>query len=307
MHSYPPKMSSLYQSVPHDEEGSLTEDKEGVRTRRVRGVLSEVIERGRTHWTWIAHAVLLSASLTMFTLSLCSRGTKVDDLTFTKKYSSWSPAAPAVRYETVKFNLTPVVDSPYVGYGEEVDKAWDYIANDVGDQMISEEEALRMGSPLNSLKVKDPKTGKEGYRVGVEVFHQLHCLNLLRQGLYKNYYKDLHGDVGDASGKALHGHLGEFLCVALLRSASAILFDLSVRSYSNHWDMATTTDHCIEALRLNLMCQSDIGIFTFRLFPEYGLADDDWWPDFSTKHTCRNFEDIRKWGRDNTVSWDHNA
>ncbi|EJT81737.1 hypothetical protein GGTG_01712 [Gaeumannomyces tritici R3-111a-1] len=273
MHGYPPKMSNLYQSVPHDEEGSLTGDKEGVRTRRVRGVLSEVIERGRTHWTWIAHAVLLSASLTMLTLSLCSRGAKVDDLTFTKKYSSWSPAAPAVRYETVKFNLTPVVDSPYVGYGEEVDKAWDYIANDVGDQMISEEEALRMGSPLNSLKVKDPKTGKEGYRVGVEVFHQLHCLNLLRQGLYKNYYKDLHGDVGDASGKALHGHL----------------------------------DHCIEALRLNLMCQSDIGIFTFRLFPEYGLADDDWWPDFSTKHTCRNFEDIRKWGRDNTVSWDHNA
>ncbi|KAL8331365.1 hypothetical protein RB601_007597 [Gaeumannomyces tritici] len=240
MHGYPPKMSNLYQSVPHDEEGSLTGDKEGVRTRRVRGVLSEVIERGRTHWTWIAHAVLLSASLTMLTLSLCSRGAKVDDLTFTKKYSSWSPAAPAVRYETVKFNLTPVVDSPYVGYGEEVDKAWDYIANDVGDQMISEEEALRMGSPLNSLK---------------------------------NYYKDLHGDVGDASGKALHGHL----------------------------------DHCIEALRLNLMCQSDIGIFTFRLFPEYGLADDDWWPDFSTKHTCRNFEDIRKWGRDNTVSWDHNA
>ena len=46
---------------------------------------------------------------------------------------------------------------------------------------------------------------------------------------------------------------------------------------------------------MNLMCQSDIGIFTFRLYPEYGYADDDYWPDFSTLHTCRNFEDIRTW------------
>lgn len=37
-------------------------------------------------------------------------------------------AAPAVRYEIVRFNPTPVVDSPYVGrYGEGIDKAWDDI------------------------------------------------------------------------------------------------------------------------------------------------------------------------------------
>lgn len=66
-------------------------------------------------------------------------------------------------------------------------------------------------------------------------------------------------------------------------------------------------DHCIETLRLNLMCQSDIGIFTFRTYPEYGYESDDYWPDFSTMHTCRNFEDIRKWAIQKTVAWDHDV
>lgn len=42
-----------------------------------------------------------------------------------------APAAVAVRYETTRFtNLTPVVEGPFVGFGPEVDLAWDYIAND---------------------------------------------------------------------------------------------------------------------------------------------------------------------------------
>ena len=55
------------------------------------------------------------------------------------------------------------------------------------------------------------------------------------------------------------------------------------------------------------MCQSDIGIFTFRTYPEYGYESDDYWPDFSTMHTCRNFEDIRKWAIQKTVAWDHDV
>lgn len=41
-----------------------------------------------------------------------------------------APVAPIVRYETVRYNLTPIVEGPFVGYGPEVDKAWNYIAND---------------------------------------------------------------------------------------------------------------------------------------------------------------------------------
>lgn len=117
--------------------------------------------------------------------------------------------APIVKYETVRYNLTPLVEGPFVGYGDEVDKAWDSIANDMGDQMISEEELNRLGLPKNSLKVKDPKTGKEGYRAAVEVFHQLHCLNLLRQYVYKDYYVNIYSDIQEEE-QGLKGHVGTF-------------------------------------------------------------------------------------------------
>lgn len=38
--------------------------------------------------------------------------------------------APVVKYDTVRFNLTPMVEGPFVGYGPKVDEAWDSIAND---------------------------------------------------------------------------------------------------------------------------------------------------------------------------------
>ncbi|EHA54043.1 hypothetical protein MCOR27_006993 [Pyricularia oryzae] len=268
-------MSKVYHSVPSDEERSSVDAEKSMLTfRRERGSVAGLLEKARAHWAWIGHAVLLSTSLTLFTLSLCRRGPQLTDRTVTENYSSYSPVAPIVKYETVRYNLTPIVEGPYVGFGEEVDKAWERITLDMGDTWMTEEEVKRLGLPLDSLKLKHPKTGKEGYRAAVEVFHQLHCLNLIRQAIYKDYYKDLKGDVGEAeSPEDLTGHV----------------------------------DHCIETLRMNLMCQSDIGMFTFRLYPEYGYADDDYWPDFSTLHTCRNFEDIRQWAIDNTASWDHNV
>lgn len=79
--------------------------------------------------------------------------------------------------------------------------------------MITEEERVKLGLSPDSLKIQNPKTGEWGYRAGVEVFHQLHCLNLLRQVVHKDYYgqKDLGGDVGDADSKEdLFGHVGMF-------------------------------------------------------------------------------------------------
>lgn len=73
--------------------------------------------------------------------------------------------------------------------------------------MISQEELDRLGLPKNSLKVTDPATGKEGYRAAVEVFHQLHCLNLLRQAIYKDYYKDIYSDIQEEE-EGLKGHVG---------------------------------------------------------------------------------------------------
>ena len=76
--------------------------------------------------------------------------------------------------------------------------------------MITPQELKKIGMPESSLKYKDPVTGVEGYRVGLEVFHQLHCINLLRQVTYKDYYMEL-GNGNFASGEAeLQMHTGMF-------------------------------------------------------------------------------------------------
>ncbi|KAM7191738.1 protein of unknown function (DUF3328) domain containing protein [Rhypophila sp. PSN 637] len=231
------------------------------------------------HWIWLVHAVLLSFSITMFAMSFCRKTGSPSDPKFLEKIGTYSPLFPAVKYEKQRYSLAPIIkDSPYVGYGPSVDRAWDSIANDVADIMITEEERQKLGLSPDSLKIQNPKTGEWGYRAGIEVFHQLHCLNLLRQVIYKKEYygqKELGGDVGDAdSAEDLFGHV----------------------------------DHCIEALRENLMCQGDVSVFTFKMFPELedeGIEGN--WPDFSINHMCRNFEAIKQWNNDHAASWDYHA
>lgn len=62
--------------------------------------------------------------------------------------------------------------------------------------------------PADSLRYIDPKTGAESVRVGLEVFHQLHCVNLLRQVTYKDYYQDKSGEFLDGP-EALQMHTGK--------------------------------------------------------------------------------------------------
>lgn len=74
--------------------------------------------------------------------------------------------------------------------------------------MITPDELEIIDMPKSSLKVKHPITGVEGYRVGLEVFHQLHCLNLLRQVTYRDWYEDISGNF-KAGPEALQMHTGE--------------------------------------------------------------------------------------------------
>ncbi|KAF4954829.1 hypothetical protein FSARC_12005 [Fusarium sarcochroum] len=179
--------------------------------------------------------------------------------------TSTAPAESVANFQTVRYNITPSLElTDFVGYGPEVDKAWNHITYDVGDQMISRIELDRLGLDATSLTVKDPKTGHVGYRVGIQVFHQLHCLNLLRQETYKEYYSHMGGDI-DVEPEDLRGHL----------------------------------NHCIEMLRTALMCQSDTGVFAFKYYEGF----DGHWPDFSTLHTCRNFNAIREWAFQHAVAF----
>lgn len=163
------------------------------------------------------------------------------------------------------------------------------VENLVGDQWISRSALAKLEMPETSLRVNHPQTGEEGYRVGMEVFHQLHCLNLLRRVTYKEYYEPLGGELS-VSREKLQKHTGaiiQFAIVSLLDSNSQ-----SVWQNFGCW-----IDHCIEVLRLNLQCNADIGIFTLYLIEGDPLA----WPQLNSKHVCRNFNKVRQWGLDHSV------
>ncbi|KAE8444189.1 hypothetical protein EG329_000786 [Mollisiaceae sp. DMI_Dod_QoI] len=189
--------------------------------------------------------------------------TRPSTLEHVQKFSAYSPAAKAVEYQRVKFNATMGEGSPYVGKGPEVDEAWHAISYDIGDQVITDQELDIIGMPKTHLRAKHPKTGVEGYRVGLEVFHQLHCINLLRQVTYKDYYVEL-GNGNFASGDE---------------------------------ELQMHTDHCLEILRMNVQCNADVGVFTFYLLEGDPLP----WPELNSWHQCRNFNAVRDWALDNSV------
>ncbi|KAL4728150.1 hypothetical protein ACLX1H_004886 [Fusarium chlamydosporum] len=121
--------------------------------------------------------------------------------------STPTPAEEVADFHTIRYNITPVTkETEFVGFGPEVDKAWNHVTYDVGDQMITRGELDNLGLDPASLTIEDPKTGQKGYRVGIQVFHQLHCLNLLRQATYKEYYSHTGGDI-DVEPEDLRGHL----------------------------------------------------------------------------------------------------
>lgn len=52
--------------------------------------------------------------------------------------------------------------------------------------------------------------------------------------------------------------------------------------------------HCLDTVRQALMCHIDTGVLgQVWIDPEEPTA----FPDFRTKHTCKNYEDIREWAK----------
>ncbi|KAE8381316.1 hypothetical protein BDV26DRAFT_289583 [Aspergillus bertholletiae] len=116
--------------------------------------------------------------------------------------------------------------------------------------------------------LRTPETKGDGYVGYLEVFHQLHCLHMVRLKIYQKEYEEEFGHPARQFGPE----------------------DAAVT--------ATHIDHCLETLRLNMMCTADV--------TPVMIAQDDTAPlgrhvDFNTMHKCRNFWDIREWVDQNKV------
>ncbi|KAJ2975536.1 hypothetical protein NUW58_g2671 [Xylaria curta] len=114
---------------------------------------------------------------------------------------------------------------------------------------------------------KDPA---RGYSAVLEVFHHLHCLNQIRQYTWKDYYAS---------------HMADWIA-----GDDHDIVDLNVTDHANVGDRMHV-DHCIEALRLQLMCNADLTPLLIEVDDnELGQK-----ADFNVHHKCRNWEKVTEW------------
>ncbi|KPI35209.1 uncharacterized protein AB675_10170 [Cyphellophora attinorum] len=179
--------------------------------------------------------------------------------------SKWSPVVDGVpmSFHIEQFNGTFVHENIYrQDASPEVDAAWDGLGVRFRNIIVPAKDAHRVGfRPQDHMQLNSKYGG--GYPAFIEGFHQLHCLNLLRQGLWYNYdYYHSQGDLAWGDPEDVQ-----------------------------RWHVS----HCLDFLRQHLMCTIDIGVFASVWVNK---TEPKPFVDFNTRHTCRDFNAVRKWARE---------
>ncbi|PNH38428.1 hypothetical protein VD0004_g8398 [Verticillium dahliae] len=214
-----------------------------------------------TQWM-TALAVLIFTSLVSMRVGahLATRPSRLD-ASCAAHTTQWSPVLRDidVTYSTKYFNGSFLKENIYRQKGSpEVDAAWEALGVDYRPGVISIEDGLASGLDMSFVQ-RNPKYGA-GFFVNVEGMHHLHCLNLLRKSLFFNY--DYY--------KALGKHA----------------FENNDNILSHH------VTHCLDMIRQVLMCNVDTGV----LGQVWANQDEPAaFPDFNTRHQCKNYEDVQKW------------
>ncbi|KAF4637376.1 hypothetical protein G7Y89_g727 [Cudoniella acicularis] len=165
----------------------------------------------------------------------------------------------------------------YVGKpSPEIDNAWHKLLQ--GQYLyLPKEEAMKLDNPV-------PIEALQGsYLAEVEVMHSLHCLNAIRKALDPEYYAihDQHPLLADLQAV----HVGE--------PSSALI------------SLVATTDvrlpeHCIEQLRQNIQCATDLTPVPLRPYGPPGHINLVGTPQ---THTCRDWKAFRQWYSQKGEEW----
>jgi len=173
----------------------------------------------------------------------------------------YSPAQSAVEYQTVVFSGGLRGDkSKFQGSSSDVDAQWDELYNQVLISQITAESAAKLPNATTPFT-----NDTSHYIVELDVFHQLHCLNMLRKLSYPDIYKiDLISGSEEAADNIYH------------------------------------MEHCYEQLRQSLQCSSDIST----IYWEWSEKKQKMFGNVRTTHTCKNFEKIRDWAVEHKAQTD---
>ncbi|KAL3481674.1 hypothetical protein BJX99DRAFT_253202 [Aspergillus californicus] len=168
-----------------------------------------------SNWLPPIASFLLGVILTSI-LFLSSTFTKSDTNTCTRTLSTWSPALEALTdtdLTTTRFDgALRASHNRFRGApSPDLDEAWDEITYaDGGLVRLQRDELDRINASEFAAEYTEDLGG--GYIAGVEVFHQLHCLNMLRKTTYMEYYLPRMGEWRDRGVLRYHLVSTQLMC-----------------------------------------------------------------------------------------------
>ncbi|KAE9374151.1 hypothetical protein N431DRAFT_464439 [Stipitochalara longipes BDJ] len=191
-------------------------------------VRQSIIKR---YWPLIAHSILLLLNLGGLLLLWSSSGGSIiaRQKACGKLLGQWLPGwEDGVIYKTQQFIGSFNHQTPFTGVGPEVDAAWGNITDaPTGGAIGITKEQWEEVNPFHEWPVmleEDHGTGR--YLASLDVFHQLHCVDLLRKSIHREYYNEHEGSFAGAPE-------------------------------------AVVMEHCVETLRQTLMCHGDMSLLTY--------------------------------------------
>ncbi|KAH8765332.1 hypothetical protein F5883DRAFT_376733, partial [Diaporthe sp. PMI_573] len=145
--------------------------------------------------------------------------------------------------------------SPYMGPpNPELDRHWEDVSA-LLNFGVKAEVLEKVNQTRGAAEFRD--IGR--YQVGLEVYHQLHCLNYIRMYTYHDYYAGIDYDM-----------IGE-----------------------TEEDQREHKDHCVEVLRQRLMCNADLNVYPYHWVEEFDLPIGY----LFTQHRCIDWDHLHTWAK----------
>ncbi|KZS89650.1 hypothetical protein SISNIDRAFT_416712, partial [Sistotremastrum niveocremeum HHB9708] len=174
-----------------------------------------------------------------------------------------APAQSAIKYERRTFAKLGVLSKFHGPPTDETDEAWNSLYP-VGISRVTKAEASKMANWTERIP------GDDHYVISLDVFHQLHCLNLVRKALWPDRYGPQ--ELGDP-----------------VLEDDDTPFD--------------HVDHCVNIIRENIICNADTTPNVFQWSEEKNMI----FPHFDSVHMCRNWESITEWVNEHQLLTPWNA
>ncbi|KAF5671243.1 hypothetical protein FHETE_4213 [Fusarium heterosporum] len=247
-------------------------------------------ENDEVKWTplkqrkfWKSH-IWLASNIVLFLISLClfvtsfSRSTSMSHTELMRRTSFYTPVLDSIKLKMKTIETegglfeakNPSKWRNSLKPDPAVDEAWEDLEN-IRVFPITENEVRRLGKDPELLVKFPPEygLGNNAYMAQIDMFHQIHCLNLLRHLAWAEYHRN-------GTAKKPFSEL--------------------------HW---IHVSHCTDILMQNLMCNGNLDIITFN----WVETQTNPFPDFAVNHQCRDFDAIYEWQDKHSVpkEWGRNV